>query len=374
VSLFRPSRGEARSASWFGTGLDNPSRRVTPELAPHLGPVFAALRHIVDFGSTLPIDAYRKDGAKRTEIGLPSLFSQLDAPGGPGLVSWVGQAFYGLALGNAVGWINSFDGFGFPTDVSWLHWSQWSYDEQLKQWYVFGQPAPSSQIVHIPWIVPPGRRLGLSPLECYASMIGSGLSAQDYSDIRRGGGLPPVTIKNSQRTVSPEVAAAMKSRASASFAKGEPFILGNDWDMTMTAIPPNHVQFIETLKLSANQIAAAYGLDPREVAGEVSASLDYTTDESLGLNRASNMRPYLERFERAMARILPARQFIKLNVDATIRTDIKTRTEVIGAQILDGRMSVNEARTLEERQPVAGGDYHNVPAPKADPTNRGEPL
>jgi hypothetical protein len=43
---------------------------------------------------------------------------------------------------------------------------------------------------------------------------------------------------------------------------------------------------------------------------------------------------------------------------------------VIGAQIIDGRLSVNEARELEDREPVDGGDFHNVPAPKADPTTR----
>lgn len=374
MSLFRrPQSGEARSSNWFGTASDGPTR-VTADNAPRLAPVFAALRHIVDFGSTLPLDSFRKEGGVRSEITLPQLFSQLDAPGGPGLVSWLGQAFYGLALGNAVGWINATDGFGFPTDIGWLHWSQWTYDEGAKQWYVLGQPVPSSQLVHIPWIVPPGRRLGLSPLECYSAIIAAGLSAQDYADIRRGGGLPPVVIKNNQRTVPPEVSSAMRSRASATFAKGDPFILGADWDMTAVTIPPNHVQFIDTLKLSANQIAAAYGLDPREVGGAAAESLTYSTDESRSLNRAANMRPYIERVERAFARLLPARQFVRLNVDATIRADIKTRTEVVGAQIADGRMSVNEARALEERLPVPGGDFHNVPAPKADPTNRGEPL
>jgi hypothetical protein len=370
VSLFfKRVEGEVRSSSWFGTDTTSP-RTVTPDNAPKLGPLFSAFRHIVDFGSTLPVDAYRKDGGVRKEIPLPRLISQLDAPGGPGVVSWVGQALYGIALGNAVGWINSTDGLGFPLDVSWLHWSQWSYDEQQKQWYVLGSPVPASQLVHIPWIVPPGRRLGLSPLECYVSTITAGMSAQEYADIRRGGGIPPVVIKNTQRTVPPEVAGSMTSLAKAKFAKGDPFVLGSDWDMTAVTIPPNHLQFIDTLKLTANQIAAAYGLDPREVGGTSGESLTYSTDESRGLMRASNMRPYLERFERAIARILPARQYIRLNVDATIRADIKTRTEVVGQQISDGRMSVNEARALEDRPPVTGGDFHNVPAPNAEPNTR----
>lgn len=374
MSLFRPGRGEIRSMGWFGTGADGPSgRTITADNAPRLAPVFAALRHIVDFGSTLPVDAYRKntDGT-RTMAPTPQLFSQLDDPGGPGVVSWLGQAFYGIANGNAVGWITQTDGFGFPTRVSWLHWSQWAFDEMTKQWTVFGQPVLASQLLHIPWIVPPGRTLGLSPIEHYATIVRAGLSAQEYADVKRGGGLPPAIVKNIEKTLAPEVISAAKERVVTSFAKGEPFVTGKDWDLTVMSIPPNHAQFIETLKLSANQIAAIYGIDPREIGGSAAESLTYTNDESRALNRAGNMRPYLERFERAISRYLPQKQFIRLNVDATIRTDIKTRTEVIGAKLADGRLSVNEARTLEDDPPVTGGDFHNVPAPKADPTNRGD--
>lgn len=363
MSLFFKPRGEERSMAWWATGVDSLQHRITPENAPKLAPVFAAFRHIVDYGSTLPVDAYRKDGATRTEMALPQLFAQQDAPGGPGLVSWLGQAFYGLALGNAVGWINAFDGYGFPADVTWLNWSQWSYDDRTKQWLMFGQPVPSSQIVHIPWIVPPGHKLGLSPLECHAALISAGLSALEYADIRRGGGLPPSVIKNTERIITPEVAAAMKSRARASFAKGEPFVVGNDWDFTAVTIPPNHAQFIETLNLSAVQVAAAYGLDPREVGGHSGDSMTYKTDESIQLNRANNMRPYIERIEAALARLLPARQFIRLNVDSIVRTDLSTRFNIYQQELSMGTRSINEIRALEDRPPVSGGDKFNTAPP-----------
>jgi HK97 family phage portal protein len=290
------------------------------------------------------------------------------------VVAWLGQAAYGLATGNAVGWVNGTDGFGFPSDIAWIHWNDWAYDEYEKQWRIFGQPVPSSQIVHIPWMVPPGRKLGLSPIEEMASVIIAGLSAQEYSDLKRGGGLPPAILKNTQKVLDPAVSQAASERASASFAKGKPFVTGADWDLSLLTIPPNQVQFVETLKMSANQIAAAFGIDPTEVGGEAANSLTYSTEELRQINRAANMYPYLTRIERGLSRYLPLKQFIKLNVDSRMRVDTKTRTEVVGAQIADGRMSVNEARALEDRPQVPGGHYHNVPAPNADPTNRGEPL
>jgi HK97 family phage portal protein len=374
VSLFFRGKVEAR-AHWFGTGADgSPSQSVTNDSALRLTSVFAAFRHIVDYCGTLPVDAYRLDGAARKEMTLPPLLARQDELGGPGLVTWLGQAAYGLATGNAVGWVTATDGFGYPSDISWLHWSQWSYDEMSKQWYVFGNPVPASQVVHIPWIVPPGQKLGLSPIEEQATIICAGLSAQQYADLRRGGGIPPAQLKNTQKTIPPDVIEAARKRAVASFARGEPFVTGADWELSMVSIPPNQAQFVETLKMSANQIAAAFGIDPTEVGGQAANSLTYSTEELRQINRAANMRPYLTRLERGISRLLPLKQYIKLNVDATMRADLKTRTEVLGLQIADGRKSVNEARVIEDDPPVPGGDFHNVPAPMADPINRGDSL
>ena len=366
-------RGERRAmdASWFAIDR-NGSASVTAETAPTLAPVYAALRHIVDYVSTLPVDSLRVDGDKRRPTSLPLLLRSADGPGRIGMGPWFGQCAYGLAAhGNAVGWVLDWDGWGNPTDVEWLARNEWDYYESTGKWFVNGKPITNpSRIFHVPWIVPPGKKLGLAPIENYASIVRAGLSAQEYADMRRGGGMPPAVLKNISKVLDHDQSARVRERAVSAFASGKPFVTGNDWDLTLTQIPPNHAQFIETLKLSANQIAAIYGLDPREIGGDATSSLTYSTDESRSLNRANNMRPYLVRIEQAIDRALPEKQIVRFNVNATIRTDIKTRVEVLGAQIADGRLSVNEARELEDRPKVTGGDFHNVPAPKAEPTVR----
>lgn len=371
MSLLFGKRSEDRSSDWW-TSIPTNTGTVSEDTAPRLAPVFAAYRHIVDYLSTLPVDSYRKDGTARTEVSRPQLLQDPDAPGGPGLISWMGQAAYGLASGNAVGWIVSTDGYGYPTRVQWLHWSQWSFDETTRQWYVNGRPVAASSLIHIPWIVPPGKTLGLSPIELQAATIRAGLSAQDYADLKRGGGLPPAQVKNNQKTLAPSQADAVRKRVVASFAKGEPFVTGSDWDLTAITIPPNQAQFVETLKMSANQIAAAFGIDPTEIGGTPGSSLTYSTEELRQINRAANMRPYIVRLENGISRYLPQRQSILLNVDANMRVDIKTRTEVLGAEIADGRRSVNEARKLVDEPPITGGDFHNVPSPKTEPATRNE--
>lgn len=356
--------GEKRSFGWSGMDGAPSGRRVSTRQATYLAPVFSAIRHLVDFAATLPVDGYRKnvDGSRTAMPLLPPLLRAPDQPLFQGLDQWVGQAMYGLVTsGNSVGWIMSTDGFGYPSDVRWLKRTDWSYDEMTSQWYVGGRPALASQLLHIPWIVPEGCTLGLSPLEHAMAMIRAGLSAQEYADIKRGGGLPPAHLKNNRMKLDPDQSERIRRLAVKSFASGDPFVTGLDWDLSVTQIPPNQAQFVETMKLSANQIAAIYGIDAREIGGEPAGSLTYSTDESRSLNRANNCRPYIVRLENAINRVLPQAQFIKFNVDATIRTDIKTRTDVVGEQVADGRLSVNEARALEDRAPVPGGDFYNVP-------------
>lgn len=358
---------------WARDSVPSGRRVVSEETATHLTPFYAAIRHIVDFGSTLPISSYRKlpDGT-RQDAPLPALIRTQDQPGYPGVVSWIGQALYGIAVhGNAVGWIVSADGFGYPTDVRWLRRQDWQYDWTNRQWLVFGSPAPPSQLMHIPWIVPTGCVLGISPLEAEAATISAGLSAQEYADVKRGGGIPPSVLKNTRLQLDSEQAAEVRERATAAFSSGRPFVTGVDWDLSIPAIPPNQAQFIETMKLTANQIASVFGIDPREIGGSATDSLTYSTDESKILNRASNMRPYLDRICAAFSRHLPERQCVEFDVDATIRMDIKTQTEVLGWQVANGMLSVNEARAVKGRPPVEGGDAHlfpAAPAPKSMPT------
>lgn len=359
MSLFRTHQ---RAHGWTDVGLWTAGAGSSPKGATGLVPFFASIRHIVDFMSTLPADAYRRDGETRTPIALPQLLRRLDDPGDIGLGNWIGQWAYGLAVhGNAVGWIVDWDGYGYPTSVRWLPRSQWSWDSISNRWYIAGQPVSAQRVVHCPWIVPEGKKLGISPLEHFRQFWEAGIAAQEYADVSRGGGIPPAHLKNTAKALKREEAEATQAAVVRSFASGKPFVSGSDWDLTLNTIPPNQAQFLQTLQLTANQTAAIYGLDPREIGGAATESLTYATDESRSLNRANNMRPYIVRFEGMMGRLLPERQFVSLNVNATIRTDIKTRTEVIGAKLADGRLSLNEARALEDDPPVPGGDTHRTP-------------
>lgn len=388
MSLFFGKRAETRAMDgWSSTGFGNgqPETRTEFDMAS-LAPAYAAIRHITDYISSLPLKAhYSFPDGSTADAPLPRLFRELDDPllarlpsgqisPAAGTMQWVTQALYGILVhGNAVGLVVDRDGFDYPTQVRWVPRAYWSLDWWNAQWYIAGDPVPTRDVIHIPWIQPSGWTLGLSPLEHFQATFSAGLSAQQYADLRRGGGVPPTTLQNLQQVLDPDVAEQVRDRAARSFASGKPFVMGRDWKFDAVAIPPNQAQFIETMHLTANEIAAIYGVDPREVGGTAASSLTYTTDESKELNRAGNMRPYLIRLEATFNRLIPSRQKVCFDIDATIRTDKKTRFEIYQIERQLGIRSVNEIRALENLPPIgAEGDQHVPPPPTpTQPSLRG---
>ena len=364
----KPEQRSIDSVPWIAGGSRNVT--VSQERALALTPVFAANRHITDFCSTLPLKAYRRISEdERQPIALPPLFASLKTQGK--LIPWIGQSISSVAIrGNAVGLIAATDGFGFPLNISWLSMDRVHVDDSTgaPQWFVDGRAVSRLDIVHIPWITVPGRTLGLSPIEYYAATINAGLSAQSFgNDWFAGGGFPPAVFQNTEKTLAPEAADTIRARLAISIRRREPLVTGKDWNYTPITIPPEQAQFIETQKLSANQVAAIYGIDPDEIGGEAANGLTYSNEETRQIKRAANMRPYLTRFEEAFAAMLPERQFVRFNTDAVIRVDTKTRHEVYKIQHEIGLTTQNERRAKEDLPPLPGGDTAVPSAVKESP-------
>jgi HK97 family phage portal protein len=239
-------------------------------LVRRLAPVFAANRHLADNISTLPLKAYRKIGDRREPMGnLPQLFQFLEDEGT--LVDWLTRAVYSLAIfGNAIGFITNRDGFGFPTGVMWRPRSEFFVDDDSNpsrpQWYWNGRKVDREEFVHIPWLTVPGKTLGLSPLEAFALTVDSGLKAQEYGkDWFANGGVPPGTFKNSAKTLDAKASQIIRERLAATIRTKQPLVYGSDWDFNPIMIPTEQAQFVETQKLTANQIASIYGIAPEEI-------------------------------------------------------------------------------------------------------------
>jgi HK97 family phage portal protein len=369
------------SVPWNVGAINQPG--VTQERALTLTPVFAAVRHITDFGSTLPLKAYREVGEERQPMGsLPKLFADMEKLGLT--APWLSQGLSSLVLrGNAVGLINMTDGFGFPTAITWVSMDRVYVNDGtgVGQWFIDGRPVSRLDLVHIPWVTLPGKTLGLSPIQFYAATINASLGAQNYGgDWFAGGGFPPSVFKNTAQVLPDGAADSIREKLVAAIRGRKPLVTGADWEYTPITIPPGEAQFIETQKLSANQIAAIYGIEPQEIGGEAANGLTYNNEELRQTKRLANIRPYLTRFERAFTSWLPEAQHVTFNGDAIVRSDLKTRYETYAIALSNGFLNLDEVRQLEDRQPLPNGEGQAfgpktapaLEAPAPDSTGNGD--
>jgi HK97 family phage portal protein len=344
---------------------------VSNATALSLGSVFAANRLLAQSISTLPLKAYRRVGDGRQPMGsLPVLFDSMVTDGT--LVPWLYRCVTSLGLrGNAYGLIVSRDGYGFPTQIEWLDPAVVSVDSRPGKtgWLWNGREVARDELVHIPLFALAGHRIGQSPIASYAQTLGVGLQAQSYaSDWFAGGGFPPGTFQNSEKVVGQEEADAIKARVVAAVRTRSPLVYGKDWSYNPISVPPEEAQFVETMKMTTNQIAAIYGIPPEMIGGESGSSMTYANVEQQQINFVMfTLRPWLVLLESSFSALLPDRQYVKFNSDALIRADLKTRWEVNQIRLNVGAANVDEIRAQEDEPPLPNGQGQKY-GPAALPT------
>lgn len=357
--LFRRPESRAVSLqSWWGSGDESPLRASSAEVALSIVAVYAATGLIADQIAATPWAVFDETG------GLPSKAKvQPDLVRSPGvngldLFSWKHQMVTSILLwGNAFGYIADVDLSGIPSRVAWLRPDHMRVDESghsPRYWYK-GVEIDRSLIIHIPWYVLPGSVVGLSPIALYRSQIETGIEAQKVSrNFFRRGMVPSGFLKNTDKTLTAEEARETKKRFNASVSATEPFVAGADWDYKAIGLPASDVAFLAGLKGNATQVAAIYRVSPEDVGGETSSSsLTYKNLEQDQIRfNVRTLRPVAARIESVTDRYLPDVQYVRFNLDASVRADLKTRFEAHEIAARNGFETLDEIRALEERPPL----------------------
>jgi HK97 family phage portal protein len=283
------------------------------------------------------------------------------------LVDWQERAVASMALqGDAIGLVTSRDYYGWPTMIEWLNPEQvmvqdtaWIGPGSFMQplWWWMGRPLDPADVVHIPWFSLPYRVRGLSPIGAFRVTANVGLSAADYASAWfNNGGVPPGTFRNSKQTVSKEDADLITQRVTARLQQRKPLVYGADWEYNPIAINPHEAQFVETMRLTATQIAVIYGVPPEKIGGSTGSSLTYATQEQNSLDFLTfALRPWLRKLEAAFTRLFPRGQVVKYDIGDLIRADAKTRAEIDRMSLGPNTpwREVNEIRADHDLPPIS---------------------
>lgn len=374
MSLFRRPKTETRMMSAteaFAMGLDQRARD-----SSSLVPLFAAHRVIIDAVAATPLHRYRDqpDGSK---VRLPStdLFRDRDRTAFSFKARCVASLLYD---GNAFGYITSRDATGWPSGMVWLDPRRTKVEDRdgVPAYFFDDRRLSLDEVVHVPWITEPGKHRGISPLAAFKSAFETGVAAQRTAyDWFENGAIPSVHVRNTEMTIDPAQSDALKQRYKASVHGRDVLLTGSDWEITTIGVPADQAQFIETMKLTATQVATIYGVPPEEIGGETGNSLTYKTLEQTELRfNARVVRPWATRIEEHLTAQLPRGQYARFNLDANVRADLMSRSQAHAINLGTGVITLDEARLLEDRAPLTPAqrqrwteDYGKQPAPAGDP-------
>ena len=361
MSLFfrRAEQRAVMSVEGWGRG-DDAALGSSMSSALSVVPVFASCRLISDSIATVPLQAYRKTGDVRTPIALPAVFDTETR------IEWVQQALMSLLLrGNAYGLVVARSDDGTPKRVQWLNPERVDIDETgTKPVFRYnGTVVPDVDMKHIPAYAMPGTVKGLSPIGACSMLADTGAATQKMMrDWFAGRGIPGVTAQNTSKVLSAAEAETVSDRLRARMRTGQPFVHGSDWDINFMSLPADDAGFVSSAKLNATQVATIYGIPPEMIGGETGSSLTYSTVEMNQHNLAAlTLRPWLAKLEQEFSSWIYRPRYVRFNVDAMIRVDVKTRYDIHQIAREIGMRNVDEIRALEDLTPLPDGqgqDYN----------------
>ncbi|WP_371528382.1 phage portal protein [Streptomyces sp. NBC_01283] len=343
---------------WGSGGDPAVLRGGSQERALRLGPVYAATRLLADSVASLPLKSYLAAGDDRLRAPMPPLFRRPAATGTR--YDWLHRCMTSLTLrGNAYGLIVAWGPDGWPSQIEWLHPDDVSIQDNLAAvpvWYYKGRRLEDGQLFHVPAYTVPGQILGLSPIAYFATTTEAGLLANQFGRDWFANGSTPSAVLETDMVVDRDAATILKARFKEAAEGRDVVALGNGVKYRAISVPANESQFLETIKATANQIAAIYGVPPEKVGGETGGSLTYATVEQNSIDLLTwTLRPWLARLEEAFSWLRPPTEEARFNVDAMLRTDTLTRYQTYRIARAIGLHNIDELRRLEDEEPLPGG-------------------
>lgn len=202
---------------------------------------------------------------------------------------------------------------------------------------------------------------GLSPVGMQREALGSAISSRDYgSRFWANDARPPFWIKIPGKFEDTFAKTNFRNEWQASYGgsnRGKPAVLDRGMELQELGLNNADSQWLESRKHSDVDICGLWRVPPHKIGildratwGNVEQqNIDFVTDCLL---------PNAVSWEQTVFRDLMTDpdEFVETLLELLMRGDLKTRYEAYGKAISDGWMTRNEARALENRNPLPGLD------------------
>lgn len=340
---------------------------VTVESSMQLSAVFACLRLLSENVATMPLDTFVRSGGARLPYRPKPEYLAFQPPQGS-RIDYLSQVMLSLLSDGNAFVATPRDELGVPLDLVVIDPCMVKVDRDDRGVVYFeiqGHDYTQLDLMHIKGMTMPGALRGLSPLAYARQSIELGLSAQNFgAGFFHNGALPAGIIEapgDFPRSSAERVAALWDAKHRGAANSSKVGVLTGGAKFTKVTIAPEEAQFIETRAFQVPDIARFFGVPPHLIA-DASNSTSWGSglaEQNLAFGQMS-LRPWVDRIEDAHGRLLTTHGlpnvFVRLNMDALLRAGTKERYDAYAVALMNGFMTINEVRRLEDLPPLPGGD------------------
>lgn len=201
---------------------------------------------------------------------------------------------------------------------------------------------------------------GISPIAAQREAIGAAIASRDFgSRFWNNDARPPFWIKVPGKFKDNEARTNFRSEWQAAYGgsnRGRPAVLDREMEIKELGLDNQTAQWMESRAAADLDIAGIYRLPPHKVG--ILSEAKYANIEQQAIEFVTDaLLPRLVSWEESVQRDLLGYDdelYLKFLVEQLLRGDTKSRYEAYGKAIQDGWMTRNEARELEDRNPLPG--------------------
>lgn len=365
-----PLSAESAYEEIFGM---QPTKSVSPDLAMKLSAVYACVYVLSSSVAQLPLHVKCKSGDKvETVKDHPVYYLLHDSPN-----AW--QTSYKLReyaqssvllYGNAYIHIVRDKNGGVVSLESLEPWKVQLLKNGSRYVYAYyGDDKTMSlspdDVLHIKSLGP-SIKIGKSVIQTHAETIGLGLDARKFASGFFGGNARPAGILSVKTPLNSNAWENFKKMWQTAQEKlrsdeNKTILLPAELDYKALTVSPVDTELLSMMKLNRSEIAGIFNVPAHMINDLEKATFSNISEQTIQFIRFSVM-PWVVNWEQELNRKIfteaerKAGYFVKFNLAGIMRGTASERATFYHAAITDGWMSRNEARQLEDMNPVNGLD------------------
>lgn len=228
--------------------------------------------------------------------------------------------------------------------------------------YWYGQENITGKVKHLKLQRLPGHDYGVGPVQVSPGELYAALRLKDFANSWFDVSGVPTGILTTENPLTPAQAGAF-SQAWKDFlaSNGGTMVLSQGVTYEPIRIKPAEAQYLEVQNQNNINIARLFGIPPMHLTVELSGTSNtYTNLEQLNiLFIQDTLVRYMNEIENTLSEFIPRGQVVKFKEEGLLRSDTKTKWDIVETQTKVGYTSGAEMRAAEGKSPL------EQPEPKA---------